>query len=99
MVLSRSLGTIADKAGISASAVYASIRKINRPDGGYTDTAVSQILVLAEGLRIDLDAAVTGTPAPRCTSVPEELASILPSLTKEAKEGLRLEVMTKISIL
>lgn len=98
LVLRRTFGTIADKAGISASAVYASIRKINRTDGGYTDTAVSHILVLAEGLGMDLDAAVTGTPAPRCTSVPEELASILPSLTKEAKEGLRLEVMTKLNV-
>lgn len=93
-----SLGTIADKAGISASAVYASIRKINRPDGGYTDTAVSQILVLAEGLGMDLDAAVTGTPAPRRTSVPEELSSILPSLTRKAKEGLRLEIISKLNV-
>ena len=98
LVLRRTLGKIADKTGVSASAVYASIRKINRPDGGYTDTAVSQILVFAEGLGMDLDAAVTGTPAPRCTSVPEELASILPLLTKEAKEILRLEVMTKLNV-
>ena len=77
----------------------ASIRKINRSEDGYTDTAVSQILVLAEGLGMDLDAAVTGTLAPRCTSVPEEMASILPLLTKESKESLRLKVMSKISIL
>lgn len=99
LVLRRTLGTIANKAGISASTVYASIRKINRPNGGYTDTAVSQILVLAEGLGMDLDAAVTGTPAPRRTSVPKEMASILPLLTKESKGSLRGEVMTKISIL
>lgn len=98
MVLRRTLGTIADKAGISASALYASIRKINRPDGGYTDTAVSQILVLAEGPGMDLDAAVTGTMAPQCISVPEELSSILPSLTKEAKKSLRLEVMSKLNV-
>lgn len=47
---------------------------------------------------MDLDAAVTGTMAPQRISVPEELASILPSLTKEAKEGLRLEVMTKLNV-
>lgn len=57
-----------------------------------------QILVLIEGLGMDLDATVTGTPAPRRTSVLEELASILPLLTKEAKESLRLEVMTKLNV-
>ena len=93
LVVRRTLGTIATKTGVSASAVYASIRKINRPDGGYTDTAVSQILVLAEELGMDLDAAVMGTPAPQRTSMSEELSSILPLLTREPKESLWLKVI------
>ena len=47
---------------------------------------------------MNLDAAVMGTPALRRKSVLEELSSILPSLTKETKESLRLEVMMKNSV-
>lgn len=93
-----SLGTVADRAGISASAVYSSVRKIRNGNGEYTDTKVSQIMALADGLGMDLDEVLTGIPSPRETTVIEDLAVILPRLTEEARKQLRLELVAMLNV-
>lgn len=92
-----SLGTVANKNNISASAVYSAVRKINRSKE-YVDTAVSQIATLADGLGIDIDEAVTGKPTIRKLNATEKMASILSEMDQRSKNLLKLQLMGYIKI-
>lgn len=96
-LLGTSLGTIANRNNISASAVYAAIRKINRSEE-YVDTAVSQIATLAYGLGIDIDEAVTGEPTIRKLNATEKMASLLPEINQQSKNMLKLKLMSYLEV-
>lgn len=84
-----SIGAVAKAEGISAAAMYSAIRK-TRKTGEYTDTLLSCITALANGLHLDLDYVLTGLDSSKesCT-----IASIIEGLSDED-----LKILKRVSI-
>lgn len=94
----KSLGALAYDCGISASAVYAAVRKVEESKLEYIDTTVSQISVLAKHLGLPLDRVVLGDTSYHNETMAEELTDLLSRLPEPFLDKLKFQIISKITL-